>query len=205
MEFLIKNLHEEKKRFTEQMEDQRKNHQEELKNMMIANRIQAQEDRKAFIAENNDLKNSFAEMQFKLNEQNMNMVKKIADLAAENEEEKRKIRKDVKDEADEKIRAVTEEMKVKHDNEMKKLRGDLDKNIKEIVKNAENTGSDVTGVTARTGNAKYLPSQIQDTDNKRKKVEEPGFIESLLGGVVNAVGSVIGGVSRLVTPNCFVQ
>ena len=144
-------------------------------------------------------------MQFKLNEQNMNMVKKIADLAAENEEEKRKIRKDVKDEADEKIRAVTEEMKVKHDNEMKKLRGDLDKNIKEIVKNAENTGSDVTGVTARTGNAKYLPSQIQDTDNKRKKVEEPGFIESLLGGVVNAVGSVIGGVSRLVTPNCFVQ
>ena len=51
MEILIKNLNEEKKRFSEQMKGEIIAQQEQMKNMMDANMKQAQKDRKAFIKE----------------------------------------------------------------------------------------------------------------------------------------------------------
>ena len=78
MEILIKNLNEEKERFSEQMKSEIIAQQEQMKNMMDANVRQAQKDRKAFIEENEALKDNLREIQ-KNNEENAKLVKQYSD------------------------------------------------------------------------------------------------------------------------------
>lgn len=81
MEILIKNLDEEKKRFSEQIKSERIVQEEQIENMMNANMKQAQEDRKVFIEENEALKDNLREIQ-KSNEENAKLIKQLSDLAS---------------------------------------------------------------------------------------------------------------------------
>ncbi len=64
---LLRNLREEQERFTEQMNSELKAQQAQLNNMMVASMKQVQEERVAFIQENQALKDRLLAMQEQTN------------------------------------------------------------------------------------------------------------------------------------------
>ena len=154
MEILIKNLDEEKKRFSEQMKSERIAQQEQIENMMNANMKQAQEDRKVFIEENEALKDNLREIQ-KSNEENAKLIKQLSDLAAEKEEEMRKLREDMQRKGEDR-EAEIQRLNDKHDKEMRAIRENMEK---EKV----NFGCGGTGLTARATTARKRDEKIGQT------------------------------------------
>lgn len=194
MEILIKNLDEEKKRFSEQMKGERIAQQEQIENMMNANMKQAQEDRKVFIEENEALKDNLREIQ-KSNEENAKLIKQLSDLAAEKEEEMRKLREDMQRKAEDR-EAEIQRLNAKHDQAMRAIRENMEK---EKVK----TGRGGTGLTARATTARKRDEKIRQTYEKQEEVEKPGFFRKALqfvGHIAPAVGAVVSAVAPTLAP-----
>lgn len=194
MEILIKNLDEEKKRFSEQMKSERTAQQEQIENMMNANMKQAQEDRKVFIEENEALKDNLREIQ-KSNEENAKLIKQLSDLAAEKEEEMRKLREDMQRKAEDR-EAEIQRLNDKHDKEMRAIRENMEK---EKVK----TGCGGTGLRARATTARKRDEKIRQTYEDQEEVEKPGFFRKALqfvGDIAPAVGVVVSAVAPTLAP-----
>ena len=192
MEILIKNLNEEKERFSEQMKSEIIAQQEQMKNMMDANMRQAQKDRKAFIEENEALKDNLREIQ-KNNEENAKLVKQYSDLAAKKDEEMQKLRQDVQRKAAQDRAAEIEKLNDKHDKEMRAIRQKMEK---EKVK----TGYGCTGFTTRVQTAVKRNEKIQKTYSDQEEVEKPGFWTKALKFVGRYVAPVVGAAASFVAP-----
>ena len=190
MEILIKNLDEEKKRFSVQKKNERIAQQEQIKNLMDANMKQAQEDRKVFIEENEALKDDLRETQ-KKNEETAKLIKQLSDLAAEKEKEMQKLRQVMQSKTVD-MEAEIQRLKDKHDKEMKA--------IDEKMTSCGGTGLRVRATTAKERNRK-----IQKTYDDQEKVEKPGFFQKALEFVshivpaVRAVNAVVSTVATGVT------
>lgn len=188
IEILIKNLDQEKKRFSEHMKSEMIAQQEQIKNMMDANMKQVQEDRKAFIEENEALKDNLREIQ-KRNEENANLIKQYSDL----EEEMQKLREDMQNKAARDRKVEIQKLKDRHDKEMRAIR-------EEMEKNKVKTGCGGTGFTTRVETAANLNNKIQQTYDDQEEVEKPGFFRKLVKNVGRYVIPVVGTVVSAVVP-----
>lgn len=191
MEILIKNLNEEKERFSEQMNSEIIAQQEQMKNMMDANMRQAQKDRKIFIEENEALKDNLREIQ-KNNEENAKLVKQYSDLAAKKDEEMQKLR-DMQRKAAQDREAEIQKLNEKHDKEMRAIRQKMEK---EKVK----TSYGCTGFTTRVQTAVKRNEKIQQTYCNQEEVEKPGFWTKALKFVGRYVAPAVGAAASFVAP-----
>ena len=189
MEILIKNLNEEKKRFSEQMKGEIIAQQEQMKNMMDANMKQAQKDRKAFIEENEALKDNLRGIQ-KNNEENAKLIKKYSDLAAKKDEEIQKLRQDMQRKAAQDREAEIQKLNDKHEEEMRAIRDEM----------AKKTSCGGAGFKSRSKTAANLNDKIQQTYKDQEEVEKPGFCKKALKFIGRYVAPVVGTVVSAVVP-----
>lgn len=208
MEMLLKNLDEERKRFSEQMESERKAHQGQLDNMMATSMKQAQEERQAFIQENQELKDRFLAMH-EHNENNVKMIKKLSEMAAKRQEEENELRRRMKAQADEDNEALVKKLNEKHDEEMKALRDEMNAKLDEVIRQAPPIEPMIYSGTPglikkRAKEADSLHGEIQKTSKEQGDVEKPGFLKKALQFVgklvVPAVGAVVSAVAPIAAP-----
>ncbi|XP_068757929.1 guanylate-binding protein 4-like [Montipora capricornis] len=203
MEMLIQNLEEERKRFQEQMEIERNAHRDQIENMMAASMKHAQEERRAFVSENQALQDRFLALQ-DCNEENMKMIKKLSDLAAEQKREKEELLQKMKDQADVDQETLIKRINDKHDEEMNALRDDMNAKLDEVIKNEPPNESVKCGtpelITKRTQEADCLQRKIDETHKKQQAVEEPGFLKKAIKFVGKVVVPVAGIVVSAVIP-----
>jgi len=207
MEMLLKNLEEERKRFSEQLESERKAQQGQMDNMIATSMKRAQEERQAFIRENQALKERFMALQ-EHNENNMRMIKKLSEMAAQKEQEEKVLRQQLEVNAKDDSEALIKELNEKHDAEMKALRDDMNAKLDEIIKQAPSsalTASTTEGLIGqRVKETDDLHGKIKLTRKGREDVEKPGFWTQalqLVGSlVVPAVGAVLSAVEPIAAP-----
>lgn len=203
MEVLLKNLDEERKRFSEQMKSERKAQKGQMDNMIATSMKQAQGERQAFIKENQAFKDRFLAMQ-EYNEENMKMIKKLSEKAAKKQQDEKEIRQRMKAQADEDNEALIKKMNEKHDEEMKALRDDMNAKLDEVTKRVppgETKTSGTTGmIKKRTKETDKLCGKIKITDKERKDVEEPAFWKKALKFVGSVVVPVVGTVVSALAP-----
>ena len=202
----MQNLEEERKRFQEQMEIERNAHRDQMENMMAASMKHAQEERRAFVRENQALQDRFLALQ-DCNEENMKMIKKLSDVAAKQKGEKEELLQKMKDQADVDQETVIKKMNDKHDAEMKALRDDMNAKLDEVIKQAPPDEAVKCGtpglINKRTKEADCLQRKIAETHKKQQAVEKPGFWKKALkfvGKVVPAIGVVVSAVMPAVAP-----
>jgi len=206
MEMLIKNLEEERKRFSEQMEIERNAHRDQMENMMAASMKHAKEERRAFVRENQALQDRFLALQ-DCNEENMKMVKKLSDLAAKQEKEKVELLQNVKDQADDDQETLIKKINDKHDEEMNALRDEMNAKLDGVIRQAPPDEAVKCGtpglIDKRTKEVDCLQRKIDETHKKQQAVEKPGFWKQALkfvGKVVPIVGIVVSAVMPAVAP-----
>lgn len=207
MEMLLKNLEEERKRFGEQMESERKAQQGQMDNMIATSMKRAQEERQAFIRENQALKDRFMAMQ-EHNENNMRMIKKLSEMAAKKEQEEKALRQQMKSKAKEDNEALIKRLNEKHDEEIKALRDEMNAKLDEMIIQAPSSDLTAWGteglIEQRVKEADDLHGKIKITRKKQEDVEKPGFWTQALQVVgklvVPAVGAVLSAVAPLAAP-----
>jgi len=204
MEMLLKNLEEERKRFSEQMESERKAQQDQMDNMIATSMKRAQEERQVFIRENQALKERFMALQ-EHNENNMRMIKKLSEMASKKEQEEKVLRQQLEVNAQDDSEALIKELNEKHDADMKALRDDMNAKLDEVIKKAPSialTARTTEGlIEQRVKETDDLHSRIKLTRKEREDVEKPGFWTQLVGRlVVPAVGAVLSAVEPIAVP-----
>ena len=212
MEMLLKNLEEERKRFSEQMESERKAQQGQMDNMIAISMKRAQEERQAFIRENQALKERSMALQ-EHNENNMRMIKKLSEMAVKKEQEEKALRQQLEVNAKDDSEGLIKELNEKHDAEMKALRDEMNANLDEVIKQTQSsalTAWTTEGLIGqRVKETDDLHGKIKRTRKERENVEKPGFWTQILGRlVVPAVGAVLSaveGVSCLTGTFCNVM
>jgi len=212
MEMLLKNLEEERKRFSEQMESERKAQQGQMDNMIAISMKRAQEERQAFIRENQALKERFMALQ-EHNENNMRMIKKLSEMAVKKEQEEKALRQQLEVNAKDDSEGLIKELNEKHDAEMKALRDEMNAKLDEVIKQTQSsalTAWTTEGLIGqRVKETDDLHGKIKRTRKERENVEKPGFWTQILGRlVVPAVGAVLSaveGVSCLTGTFCNVM
>lgn len=204
---LLKNLDEEQKRFSEEMESERKAQQGQLENMMATSMKQAQEERKAFIKENQALKDQFLAMQ-QVNENNMKMIEKMSEMAAQRQQEEKELRERMKAQADEDNEALMRKLNEKHDKEMEALRDEMNAKLDEVMRQVPPSETILCGtpglIKKRAKTADHLQGRIQNTRGEQEDVEKPGFFKQALQFVgkliLPAVGAVVSAVAPVAAP-----
>ena len=212
MEMLLKNLEEERKRFSEQMESERKAQQGQMDNMIAISMKRAQEERQAFIRENQALKERSMALQ-EHNENNMRMIKKLSEMAVKKEQEEKALRQQLEVNAKDDSEGLIKELNEKHDAEMKALRDEMNAKLDEVIKQTQSsalTAWTTEGLIGqRVKETDDLHGKIKRTRKERENVEKPGFWTQILGRlVVPAVGAVLSaveGVSCLTGTFCNVM
>ena len=203
MEMLIQNLEEERKRFKEQMELERNEHREQMENMMAASMRHAQEERGAFVRENQALQDRFLALQ-DCNEENMKMIKKLSDVAAKQKREKEELLRKIKDQADVEQETLIKRINDKHDKEMGALRDDMNAKLDDVIKHAppdETVKCATPGlINQRIKDADSLQRKIDKTHEKQQAVEKPGFVKKAMKFVGKVVVPVVGTVVSAVIP-----
>lgn len=207
MEMLIQNLEEERKRFKEQMELERNEHREQMENMMAASMRHAQEERGAFVRENQALQDRFLALQ-DCNEENMKMIKKLSDVAAKQKREKEELLQKIKDQADVDQETLIKRINDKHNEEMGALRDDMNVKLDEVMKQASPDETVKCGtpglINRRIKDVDSLQRKIDETHEQQQAVEKPGFWKKAMKFVgkvvVPAVGTAVSAVVPVVAP-----
>ena len=207
MEMLLKNLEDERKRFSEQMESERKAQRGQMDNMIATSMKRAQEERQAFIAENQALKERFMASQ-EHNENNMRIIKKLSEMTAKKEQEEKVLRQQMEANDKDDSEALIKELNEKHDAEMKALRDEMNAKLDGMIKQAPS--SDITAcgtnglIKQRAKETEALHGKIKITRDGQADVEKPGFWTKALQVVgkfiVPAVGAVVSAVAPIATP-----
>ncbi|XP_068706362.1 guanylate-binding protein 7-like isoform X1 [Montipora foliosa] len=202
MEMLIQNLEEERKRFREQMEIDRKAQRDQMKNMMAASMKHAKDERRAFVKENQALQHRLLELQ-NYNEDNMKMIKKLSDVTAKQKREKVELLQKMKDQADVDQETLIKKINDKHDEEMNALRDDMNAKLDEVKHSPpdETVKCGMPGlINKRTKEADCLQKKIDETHKEQQAVEEPGFCKRALKFVGQAVPIVLPAVAAIGAP-----
>ncbi len=203
MEILIKNLDEERQRFSEQMKSERNAQRDQMENMMAASMKHAQEERRAFIRENQALQDRFLASQ-KRSEEHMKVIKHLSDVAAKQEKEKVELLQKMKDQAEADQEALIKKINEKHDEEMKAIRDEMNAKRDEAIRQATPSETKAHGTTGlidkRSRGADDLQKRIDKTHLQQQAVEKPGFCKRALKFVGRVVVPVVGTVVSAVVP-----
>ena len=190
----------------EQMEIERNEHRGQMENMMAASMKHVQEERRAFVRENQALQDRFLELQ-DCNEENMKMIKKLSDVAAKQEREKEELLQKMKDQADVDQETLIKGISDKHNEEMDALRDDMNAKLDEVIKHAPPNETVKCGtpglINKRIKDADCLQRKIDETYEKQQAVEKPGFLKKavkFVGKVVPVVGKIVSAVIPAVAP-----
>ena len=206
MELMIKNLEEEKKRFSEQIEAERKAQQDQLNNMKAARIMQAQEERKAFIEQMEVLNARVKEMQI-YNEENMRRIKKMSEVAAKQDKEKEELLQQISSKGSEDKEALIKEVNERHVREVKALRDEMNAKLDEVMASAPKVEKDqflTPGLmNKRTKEAGELHDKAEEIHKARQEIEKPGILKTILkfvSGIVPAAGAVASAVCPVAAP-----
>jgi len=174
--------------------------------MMAANIKQAQQERIAFIKENDDLRDRFKAAQ-EFNEENMRKIKQMSEIAAKQEKEKGELLQQLKYRTDEDREALIKEINGRHEKEMNELRNDLNTRLDDMIANVPKVekGRFLTPglIDKRTKTADDLRAKIEETHQAQQEVEKPGVMKTILNfvsKVVPAAGAVASAVCPVAAP-----
>jgi len=179
-------VEEDKKRFHEQMKDERKKQRVQVENMIAAEMKQAQEERIVYIEAINDLRNRHMEMQ-KAREEDMKMVKNLSHQVEQNEKEKEEMLQQMKDQADEEKRALIEELNEKHRKEIRAVRHEMAAKKKKAITNYPSARWKVRGIRAVE-----IDDEIEMVDERKKELEHQVELISNIMGTAIPLVSVLG-------------
>ena len=191
MEMLGRKQNEEREKFREQMDNELKAQKEQMDNMMEANMEQARKDREEFMQENKDLKGQFLDMQ-KANEENIKMIKKLSDLVAQQEEEKRRLNEEMdRAHAARQREELKAEMEARHKEEQEKLRREMEAKMEAHRKTVAQEYQQAAA-QARMENMEEMRRRLHDVEEELEEVRKPNFLQKAWSKV-KEVGSAIGG------------
>ena len=193
MDTLCEKHEEEIQRIREQMKNELRVQNEQLKNMLESNMKSAKQDRQLLVQQNQDLQNQFLAFQ-KANEDNMKEIGKLRDLLAKQYEEKRKLSEQVElnaqnaSERQEKIRA---EMEERHKREQAKLRREMEINIEKNLQeykaalaateqDKEKTKKDLEVLKSqyqtKLEEITNMQGEMNETKEELAELKKPGFV-----------------------------
>lgn len=207
MEMLGRKQHEERKKFSEQMNNELQAQREQMNNMMEANMERARKEREDFMQENQHLKKEFLSVQ-KANEDNMKMIEKLRDMVAKQEEEKRRISieiekaKNARDHED-----IMAKMEAKHKEEQERLRRDMEAKM-EASRQALAQEYQQAAAEARVQQLDEMQEQLYQVGKQLEEVKKPNFLQRAWSVVKEVGGAVVdagAAVVRKVKDNCSVM
>ena len=126
MEILITRLEKEGVQYRQQMHSELEAQRVQMQNMMAANMKQAEQEREAFIKDNQALEERFLEVQ-RSNEENMKLIRNMTRLMHhEQHKEKEVFRENSKELPRDKMEALLNEMSERHTDEVRGLLQEID-------------------------------------------------------------------------------
>ena len=127
MEILITRLEKEGVQYRQQMHSELEAQRVQMQNMMAANMKQAEQEREAFIKDNQALEERFLEVQ-RSNEENMKLIRNMTALIARQYKEKEVLRENAisKELPKDKMEALLNEMSERHTDEVRGLLQEID-------------------------------------------------------------------------------
>ncbi|KAL9979073.1 hypothetical protein ACROYT_G016675 [Oculina patagonica] len=216
MEMLIARLEKENEGMREKMADELKVQREQLQNMLAASMKKAEQEREAFIKENHELEERFLEMQ-KSNEDNMRTIKNIFELITKYEEEKLKLRMQMRELPEDEMKASLKKMNDRHSEEVTAMLEKLDIQL-DGIKKIKESGDDEAlystkkekgraadweelpqMMTSRAQMVGSLQQNMADTEKEREAVDKPSFLKQGLKVIAQKV-PVVGEAIALYPP-----
>ena len=189
MEMLIARLAEERAGLRQQIQSELEAQRVQMQNMMAANMSQAEQEREAFIRENQGLEERFLAMQ-KSNEDNMRVIKDMSVLIAKHEREKKELRANVEKIPRDEMEGLLEEMSNKHSEEVKALLEKADDQLEGMKKIKVPSGDEEKEETcsknldelpqlinSRTERVSNLQQKIADTQHEQEELEKPSSMK----------------------------
>ena len=141
MEILITRLENERVQYRHLMHRELEAQRLQMQNMMAANMKQAEQEREAFIKDNQALEERFLEVQ-RSNEENMKLIRNMTVLIAKQHEEKEVLRENAKELPKDKMEALLNEMSERHADEVGALLKETEGQFEEISKLKQETSDE---------------------------------------------------------------
>ena len=211
MEMLIARLETERAQYRQQMYSELEAQRVQMQNMMAANMKQAEQEREAFIKDNQALEERFLEVQ-RSNEENMKLIRNMTALIARQHKEKEVLRENAKELPKDKMEGLLNEMSERHADEVGALLKETEGQFEEINKLKQET-SDEEDENVCHKKMDEIPEMIklrsEAVGNVRKKIaetsqeQEQGWISSCIKKglkVIARTAKPIGSIISIVQP-----
>ena len=211
MEMLIAKLEEERAGLRQQIQSELEAQLVQMQNMMAANMSQAEQERQAFIRENQGLEERFLAMQ-KSNEDSLRVIKDMSELIAKHEREKKELRANVEKITRDEMEGLLEEMSNKHYEEVKALLEKADDQLEGMKKIKVPSGDQEKEETcsknldelpqlinSRTEMVGNLQQKIADTQHEQEELEKPSSMKKGLK-IFAKLAPMVGQVAAAVRP-----
>ena len=197
MEMLITRLEKERVQYRQQMHSELEAQRVQMQNMMAANMKQAEQEREAFIKDNQALEERFLEVQ-RSNEENMKLIRNMTALIARQYKEKEVLRENAisKELPKDKMEALLNEMSERHTDEVRRLLKETDDQFEGAEKLKQETGDEGDENTChknldevpemiklRSEAVEDVQKKITETHEEQEKVETSSYIKTGLQAV----------------------
>ena len=197
MEMLITRLEKERVQYRQQMHSELEAQRVQMQNMMAANMKQAEQEREAFIKDNQALEERFLEVQ-RSNEENMKLIRNMTALIARQYKEKEVLRENAisKELPKDKMEALLNEMSERHTDEVRGLLKETDDQFEGAEKLKQETGDEGDEnachknldevpemIKLRSEAVEDVQKKITETHEEQEKVETSSYIKTGLQAV----------------------
>ena len=160
MEILITRLEKDGVQYRQQMHSELEAQRVQMQNMMVANMKQAEQEREAFIKDNQPLEERFLEVQ-RSNEENMKLIRNMTRLMHhEQHKEKEVLRENSKELPRDKMEALLNEMSERHTDEERASLQEIDDEFEGAKTLRQETG-DEGGEDSCHKNLDQVPEMIE--------------------------------------------
>ena len=190
MEMLIARIEKERVQYQQQMHIELEAQRVQMQNMMAANMKQAEQEREAFIKDNQALEERFLEVQ-RSNEENMKLIRNMTALIARQHEEKELLRENAKELPCDKMEGLLNEMSERHTDEVRGLLKETGDQFEGAKKLKQETGdeSDENAchknldevpemIKLRSEAVEDVQKKITETHQEQEKVETSSYIKN---------------------------
>ena len=212
MEMLITRLEKERVQYRQQMHSELEAQRVQMQNMMAANMKQAEQEREAFIKDNQALEERFLEVQ-KSNEENMKLIRNMTALIAKQHKEKEVLKENAKELPRDKMEGLLNEMSERHKDEVSALLKETDdqfEGAKKLKQETSDEGDDNTChknldevpemIKLRSEAVEDVQKKITETHQEQGKVETSSYIQRGLKAV-SKIAPAIGTVAAVFRPD----
>ena len=161
MEILITRLEKDGVQYRQQMHSELEAQRVQMQNMMVANMKQAEQEREAFIKDNQPLEERFLQVQRSINEENMKLIRNMTRLMHhEQHKEKEVLRENSKELPRDKMEALLNEMSERHTDEERASLQEIDDEFEGAKTLRQETG-DEGGENTCHKNLDQVPEMIE--------------------------------------------